>query len=303
MKKAGNQAVRIRSISELHRRQGIAEPEHPLVSVVNFSDIYQSAANFDEGCILDFYMIAIKKDFSGKIRYGQSYYDFDEGVMSFIAPGQLCRENSADRPGSGWMLLFHADFIQGTPLAAAIKNYKFFSYSVHEALYVSKKEEKIMEQILENVAHEYRSNIDGFSQDLILSHITLLLQYADRFYHRQFLTRKPVHNDLLAQLEALLDGHFNNDLPAGLPTVKDVAQRLHVSPDYLSDMLRTHTGQNTQQHIHNKLIEKAKEILSTTDLTIAEIAYHLGFEYPQSFHKIFKRKTNISPLEFRQSFN
>lgn len=293
----------VSSISELHRSNGIAPPEHPLISVVNFSAIHQSSADFSEGLILGFYMIAIKKDFGGKIRYGQSYYDFDEGVLSFLSPGQLCWDDPNDRPGSGCMLLFHPDFIQGTPLAAEIKNYKFFSYAINEALYLSKKEEQIIENILENIVREYRTNIDGFSQDVMISHIQVLLNYANRFYHRQFITRKPVHSDLLAKLEALLDDHFNNHPNTSLPTVKDVAQQLKVSPDYLSDMLRTHTGQNTQQHIHSKLIEKAKEILSTTNLTIAEIAYQLGFEYPQSFNKIFKRKTNLSPLEFRRSFN
>lgn len=293
----------ISSISELHRINGIAEPEHPLVSVVNLSELHQSRANFSEGCVLDFYIVAIKKGFAGKIRYGQKYYDFDEGVMSFIAPGQLCWEEPDDRPTAGVLLLFHADFLRGYALDAEIRNYRFFSYAVNEALYLSKKEETTVEHILENIQNEYHSNIDGFSHDLMVSQIGVLLNYANRYYHRQFLTRKIAHNDLLIKLEDLLDEHFNNNLNTSLPTVKEVALKLNVSADYLSDMLRTHTGQNTQQHIHNKLIEKAKIALSTTNLTIAEIAYQLGFDYPQSFNKIFKRKTNVSPLEFRQSFN
>lgn len=293
----------ISSISELHRLNGIAEPEHPLVSVINISELHQSKANFSDGCILDFYLVAIKKGFVGKIRYGQKYYDFDEGVMSFMAPGQLWWDEPDDRPTAGVLLLFHADFLRGYTLDAEIRNYRFFSYAVNEALYLSKKEENTVEHLLENIQHEYHCNIDGFSHDLMVSQIGVLLNYANRYYHRQFLTRKIAHTDLLIKLEDLLDGHFNNNLHTSLPTVKGVALKLNVSADYLSDMLRTHTGQNTQQHIHNKLIEKAKIILSTTNLTIAEIAYQLGFDYPQSFNKIFKRKTNVSPLEFRQSFN
>ncbi|MCE7064529.1 AraC family transcriptional regulator [Dyadobacter sp. CY326] len=302
MKKKYNPIV-IESISELHRMHGIAQVEHPLVSVVRFDEIFYSPTDYSDGCVLNFYVIAVKRDFNGKVRYGQNYYDFDEGVLSFIAPGQICYEEVGDRPASGFMLLFHPDFLLGHPLATEIKNYKFFSYAVNEALYLSKKEENTIYGVLENIEQEYKSNIDSFSQRVIISQIEVLLNYADRFYHRQFITRKAASNDLLVKLEELLEAHFNNNLNLALPTVKDVALKLNVSPDYLSDMLRTHTGQNTQQHIHNKLIEKAKGVLSTTNLSIAEIAYQLGFEHPQSFNKIFKRKTNLSPLEFRQSFN
>lgn len=293
----------LNSISELHRKNGIPEPEHPLISIVNLSEIYKSPADFSEGCILNFYMIAIKKDFKGKIRYGQNYYDFDEGIMSFISPGQLCYEERDDRPASGWMLLFHPDFIRGYPLGNGIKSFEFFSYAINEALYLSKKEETLIENILKNIEQEYLSTIDSFSQSVIISQIEVLLNYSNRFYNRQFITRKTASNDLLLKLEDLLENHFNNNLNNGLPTVKDIADKLNVSPNYLSDMLRIHTGQNTQQHIHNKLIEKAKEKLSTTDLSVSEIAYELGFEHSQSFCKLFRNKTNLSPLEFRQSFN
>lgn len=303
MKKSRTNPVIINSITEMHRRNGMPDPEHPLVSVVHFSEIEKSVADFSEGCVLNFYMIAIKKDFKGKIRYGQSYYDFDEGVMSFIAPGQLCWEDPTDRPKGGSMLLFHADFLRGFPLNAGIKNYTFFSYAINEALYLSAKEETMITSIFKNIEQEYHSNTDNFSQGVMISHMEVLLQYANRFYSRQLITRKPAHSDMLQKLETLLDDYFHNPHKTGLPTVKEVAEQLHVSPDYLSDLLRTHTGQNTQQHIHNKLIEKAKEMLTTSNLTIAEIAYELGFEYPQSFNKIFKQKTDLSPLRFRQSFN
>lgn len=301
--KTRSNPVTIHSITEMHRVHNLPEPEHPLISVVHFNDVLHSKSDFSGGCLMDFYTIAIKKDFQGKLRYGQSYYDFDEGVMSFIAPGQLCWEESNDRPCGGWMLLIHADFLRGHLLDKTIKNYEFFSYAVSEALYLSKKEEIVLDAILDNIEQEYRSNIDKFSQRVIISQLETLLNYADRFYHRQFITRSIPNNDLLAKLDTLLDAHFRNHPNTSLPTVKDVAEQLHVSPGYLGDMLRVHTGHNTQQHIHLKLIEKAKELLSSTQLTVAEIAYHLGFEHPQSFHKLFKRKTEISPLEFRQTFS
>jgi AraC family transcriptional activator of pobA len=303
MKKARNNPAIINSITEMHRRNNMPDPEHPMVSVVHFNEIVQSPADYSEGCVLNFYMIAMKKDFKGKIRYGQSYYDFDEGIMSFIAPGQLCWEDPSDRPRSGSMLLFHADFLRGFPLNTGIKDYTFFSYAINEALYLSAKEEAMITNIFKSIEQEYKSNIDNFSQSVMISHMEVLLNYANRFYNRQFITRKPIHNDLLLKLEALLDEYFDNDQKTGLPTVKEVAEQLNVSADYLSDLLRSNTGQNTQQHIHNKLIEKAKAMLTASNKTIAEIAYQLGFEHPQSFNKVFKQKTDLSPLQFRQSFN
>ena len=302
--KLNNGITTLNSISELHRSLGVSGPEHPLVSIVCFNDINRGLRDFSKGFMFNFYMVAIKKDFKGKIRYGQQYYDFDEGIMSFIAPGQLCYEEEPnDMPGSGFMLLFHPDFIRNYPLGINIKNCDFFNYASNEALYLSKKEEAIIEGIFTNIQQEYRLNIDKYSQDVMVSHIELLLTYSTRFYNRQFITRKSAGTDLLSKIELLLEKHFNNANGDSLPTVKSVASQLNVSPGYLSDMLRQLTGLNTQQHIHSKLIEKAKEILSTSNITIAEVAYQLGFEHPQSFNKLFKQKTNVSPVVFRQSFN
>ena len=183
--------------------------------------------------------------------------------------------------------------------------YGFFSYSVAEALYLSDKEKKVIFSLFDAIALELDNNIDRFSQDVLVSQIETLLNYSNRFYNRQFITRKVVHNDLIAEMESYLSEFFNagRALLEGPPTVQQLSDHLNVSQRYLSDMLRSLTGQTTQQHIHGKLIEKAKDILSTSNLTIAEIAYQLGFEYPQSFNKLFKSKTKISPLEFRQSFN
>lgn len=303
MKKPSKPILNIASITEMHRIMGVREPEHPLVSIVQFSELVRSGDDFTHGYILDFYMVAVKRDFNGKLRYGQHYYDFDEGMMSFIAPGQLCYEDEpSDRPANGFVLFFHRDFIQGYALGKTIKQHEYFNYEANEALYVSKKEEVLIEQIMNNITQEYHSNIDRFSQDVIVSHLELLLNYCNRFYNRQFITRKQANNDLVSKMEQLLNAHFNAENPS-LPKVKDLADQLNVSPGYLSDMLRIHTGQNAQQHIHNKLIDKAKEILSTTELTVGEIAYRLGFEYPQSFSKLFKAKANVSPLEYRRLFN
>lgn len=210
----------------------------------------------------------------------------------------------ADVQPSGWILLFHPDFLWNTALATTIKRYEFFDYSVHEALFLSEKEETTINTIIHNIQQEYHSNIDRFSQTIIISQIETLLNYAERFYQRQFITRKISNHQILGRLEKLLTDYFQSEVVTkGFPAVQDVASMLNVSPNYLSGLLKVLTGQSTQQHIHDKLIEKAKEKLSTTDLTVSEIAYELGFEHPQSFSKLFKTKTKLSPLEFRQSFN
>lgn len=222
--------------------------------------------------------------------------------MTFISPNQLLLHIQGEGSSpEGISLCFHPDFLNGYPLAKTIKSYGFFSYEISEALHLSEQEEAVVENILKSIETEYQSNIDQFSQDVIIAQIELLLQYSNRFYNRQFITRKPANDDILIRLENLLTDYFNN--VSGLPTVQFISEQLNVSPNYLSDMLRSITGQTTQQHIHNKLIDKAKELLTTTNLSVSEIAYQLGFEYPQSFNKLFKNKTNISPLEYRQSFN
>jgi AraC family transcriptional activator of pobA len=302
MKKTQGPVI-LNTIADMHRAMQIREPEHPLVSIVNFSDVGQHSEIMQHGLVLNVYMIALKKDFKGKVKYGQNFYDFDEGMMSFIAPGQICYQNEPGYdPLAGSMLIFHPDFLRGYALDKNIKSFEYFSYANNEALYLSKKEELMIENIFASIAQEYHNNIDSFSQDVIISNIELLLNYSNRFYNRQFITRKNANNDLLTRLEDLLESHFKSEAQP-LPTVKHLADSLNVSSSYLSDMLRTHTGQNAQQHIHNKLIEKAKEVLTTTPLSVSEIAYRLGFEYPQSFSKLFKTKTKISPLEYRKLFN
>lgn len=298
---------RIKTISEFHRLRGLPKPEHPLISVVNMDSITRSPDKHQQNSVLDFYTVAIKRALNVKYKYGQQEYDFDEGVMFFMAPNQIFGVEfgeNAVKP-SGWLLLVHPDFLWNTALAKTVKRYGYFDYSVNEALHLSEKEETTLIGIMRNIEQEYRSNIDAFSQNVMISQIELLLNYADRFYNRQFITRQKSSSDLLARLEDLLNGYFDNqnESQTGLPTVTFIADRLNVSPNYLSDLLRTLTGQSAQQHIHNKLIERAKEALTTTSLSVGEIAFRLGFEHPQSFSKLFKNKTEQSPLEFRNSFN
>ncbi len=299
---------RIKTISEFHRLRGLPEPEHPLISVVDYGAIKHTPENNPLSFVLDFYSISLKRDLSAKMKYGQQEYDFDGGIMFFLAPGQVFRvevEQNAAHKQSGWILLIHPDFLWNTQLAKTIKQYEYFDYSVNEALFLSEKEEATIISILSGIKQEYHSNIDKFSQNIIIAQIELLLTYAERFYQRQFITRKITNHAILNQLEEILAEYFNSEdlVEKGLPTVKSIAEKLSVSPNYLSGLLKTLTGQNTQQLIHDKLIEKAKERLSTTDLSVTEIAFQLGFEHPQSFSKLFKAKTNLSPSEFRQSFN
>jgi AraC family transcriptional activator of pobA len=297
---------RIKTISEFHRLRGLAKPAHPLISVINIDDVAPVPSGSKSSLIMDLYSISLKRSVDVKYKYGQQDYDFDDGVMFFMSPNQVFGIEAGENytKPSGWLLLIHPDFLWNTSLAAVIKSYGYFSYAVNEALHLSEKEESMLTDIIKNIEREYRSTIDNFSQSVMISQIELLFNYANRFYNRQFITRQKVNHDLLLKLESLLDEYFSsqNESQTGLPTVGYVAGKLNVSPNYLSDMLRTLTGRNTQQHIHEKLIEKAKEQLATTSLSVSEIAYRLGFEHSQSFNKLFKNKTNVSPLEFRNSF-
>ena len=304
MKKEENTPIVFNSISDLFRMLGLPKPLHPLISVVDNSRIPIDKGQLNTSFLLNFYKVSYKVGLHGKIRYGQGYYDFDEGGLIFTSPNQLLAVDD-DTEYAGVTLLFHPDFIRNYPLGKNIKNLGFFSYAANEALHLSEKERVIIHSILKNMEDELQTPIDDFSQDVMVSQIELLLNYSNRFYKRQFITRKAISSDLLSKMETLVDDYFNKNtaLMKGVLTVQSLAEQLNVSPHYLSDMLRSLTGQNAQQHIHNKLIEKAKEILSNSTLSVAEIAYQLGFEHPQSFNKLFKRKTNLSPLEFRQSFN
>lgn len=275
--------VFIKTIAEYYRLMELPKPEHPLVSVLKFEDIKYQPNNRPSSIIHNFYSIALKKNFTAKMKYGQQDFDFDEGVMHFMAPKQVLTIESKPDEGfkhSGWLLLIHPDFLWNTPLSKKIKQYEYFSYNLHEALHLSEKEEILVTDIIEKIAQEYHTNIDNFSQDVMIAQIELLLTYSERFYQRQFITRKIANHRVLNQLETLLTAYFKEDNLAqkGIPSVQFIAENLNISPNYLSRLLQLLTGQSTKQFIHDKLIALAKEKLTTTDLSVNEIAYSLGFE-------------------------
>lgn len=282
---------------------GLPKPKHPLISYIDIKEMNYGPAELPAALIMDFYKIAFKTNLCGKAKYGQSYYDFGEGGLVFTSPGQVF-ESPDGSATSGKILLVHPDLLLSYSLSKSIKQYGFFSYAANEALHLSDQERATVMTIFDIIDQELTSRIDDFSQDVIVSQVELLLNYSNRFYKRQFITRKAVNSGQLQKLEAILDQYFSDGkaVSSGIPTVQDLADRLNLSPGYMSDMLRTLTGQNAQQLIHYKLVEKAKDMLSTTDLTVAEIAYQLGFEHPQSFSRLFKSKTEQSPLKFRTSF-
>lgn len=295
---------RIRSITEIHRLMALPKPHHPLISIVDLKGLKND--HDIDAVIFDLYVISMKRG-CNNLFYGQQKYDFDEGLMGFMSPGQLLRgeENGVPPDLEGWMLFIHPDFLWNTSLASRIKKYEYFGYATHEALFLSDKEETVINDLIRNIKNEYHSNIDKFSQDIINANLETLLNYAERFYQRQFITRKITNHKVLERLEETLSAYLADEslLSNGAPTVLYLADKLNISSKYLSSLLKQLTGQTTQQIIHEKLIEKAKEKLSTTELSVREIAYSLGFEHAQSFSKLFKSKTKRSPLEFRASFN
>lgn len=295
---------KIESVTEIHRMLGIPGPVHPLISLLESSQL-MNLCNFPVSYVIGFYKITFVTKLAGKFRYGQGYYDFDESSLMFTAPNQVVGHIESYTDNEGLSLFIHPDFLQGFPLAAKIKQFGFFSYASNEALHLSEQEKAVVLAIYKIIREELNSRIDDFSQEVTIAQIELLLSYAKRFYKRQFLTRQATHSDLLKKFEELLNAYFEKEMPVrhGVPTVQYLAEKLSYTPNYLSDMLRSLTGLNAQQHIHEKLMEKSKELLSTTTLTIGEVAYQLGFEHSQSFSRLFKIKTKISPLKYRLAFN
>lgn len=312
MKKNEHAPHRFKSLSDALNAMGMPAPQHPLITLINGLDKSLNLHLPTHSHVLNFYKISFRPHMGGTIKYGQTHFDFNEGGMLFAAPNQIIgsigEENDTKENqclNQQITLLIHPDFLLNYQLAEKIKQYNYFSYSTNESLHLADKEKKVILSIFRIIEDELSNRIDEFSQDVIISQIELLLNYANRFYKRQFITRKAANSTMLQKMEEILEEYFSNEkaLNLGVPTVQYLADQVNLSPSYLSDMLRSLTGQNAQQHIHQKLIEKAKEKLSTTDLSVSEIAYELGFEHPQSFNKLFKRKMKLSPLKFRASFN
>jgi len=302
MKQAAKEFKLLATVSDFTQHFGFPAPAHPLLTVIDLEK-NRNSVSVSGAALRQLYIISLKKNLKGQMQYGRRSYDFSEGVLAFYAPGQLCEGNDELDISelTGWMLVFHPDLLHKYPLGKKITSYNFFSYQVHEALHLSNREEKVLDGLLDGIRHEYDQPTDSFSQDVLVSQFEVLLTYANRFYHRQFLTRRPAEHDLLSRFEELLTAYFAQEAEQPLPTVQHFADALNVSPAYLSDMLRTVTGQNTQQHIHQALIEKAKQLLLSTSLTINETAFQLGFEYPQYFTRLFKNKTGLTPAAFRFS--
>ncbi|MDD7886765.1 AraC family transcriptional regulator [Flavivirga sp. 57AJ16] len=304
MKKEENTLYKFESLNDFHWVFGLQKPMHPLISFIDITDLEKLPNDFPKSMVMNFYKVSYKTGMCGQAKYGQHYYDFGEGGLVLTSPNQVFESPSGNHAG-GSLLLVHPDFLLTYPLAKKIKEYGFFSYATNEALHLSENERKTILSIFEIIDAELKSRIDDFSQDVMIAQLELLLSYCNRFYKRQFMTRKVVNNELLQKMEEILDNYFNGSSPLkeGIPTVQLLSEELNISPSYLSDMLRALTGLSAQHHIHNKLVEKAKEMLSVSELTVSEIAYKLGFEYPQSFSRLFKSKNGVSPMAFRASFN
>jgi AraC-like DNA-binding protein len=305
MKNNSRPHLHIDSLAELHKLLGFAKPKHPLFTVLQFKDFPEIELEDGMKLSADFYQITFKKGCCNKMIYGQSEFDFDEGVLSFFAPKQTFVKNGDVIPPGGFLILIHPDYIKGTSLQTKIRSYSFFEYSTTESLILSEQEEAFIEHVFMQIEKEAIRPIDKHSHDVIISSLELLLTYADRFYTRQFLTRKPKYNTLLAKFEKYLDDLIHTDANPehGLPNVAAIAAKFNLTPKYFSDLVRQHTGRSAQQHIHDKLIEAAKEKLSGTTLSVSEIAFLLGFEQSQSFSRLFKSKTKFTPSEYRGTLN
>jgi len=297
--------VHIQSISQLHQLLQLPKPRNPLVSLIRFEDFPEIKIEQRTRLLTDFYQVTLKKECPCKIQYGQSIFDFDEGVMSCFAPRQVSFiDKDFVFAKAGWQLSIHPDFLRNSSLGGKIKSYGYFDYAVNEALILSDDEQQAVETIFIQLQKELSLPIDNFSQQVWIANIELMLTYCDRYYNRQFITRKTVSSELLNRVEKILNNYFGSDQGNnGLPSAQFLAEELHLSSKYLSDCLKQLTGSTTQQLIHEKLIERAKERLSTTQLSVSEIAYQLGFDYPQSFSKLFKTKTRQTPMEFRAGYN
>lgn len=295
----------IRTVSEQHEVLGLPKPLHPLVAVFEFSQMDRGQADTSrDTLILDLYCISLKRHVKEKIRYGQGYCDFDEGIMFCTAPGQLTGNITDDHKPSGWCVTFHPDFIRSHPLGRRIKDYGFFDYTVNEALHLSQKEEDLVISVIKMLQEELSERTDSYSEEVIVAHLELLLSHARRFYGRQFLTRRPASGDVLQRVDQLLSSYFDTDkaITEGLPSVAYMAREMNVSDSYLSDLLKSLSGLNAQQHIQRYVVDQAKALLTQTTLTVSEIGYQLGFGFPQSFSRLFKRETDVTPVAYRKAF-
>lgn len=301
----------ISSVSQFHEFVGLPSPAHPLISIMT-DENEKVRESVDERLLTakfsaDLYAILFK-NFSGSLGYGKTNYDFQEGSMIFFSPGQVLDAGSSlsmhhdSKNQDGWSLIFHPDLIRSSTLGKTIDQYSYFLYEVNEALHLSEKEQILVGDLVKKIKDEYSQNIDSHSHNLIVSNLELLLDYCKRFYDRQFYTRASVNKSLVSQFEKELKNYFNSDdlVDLGVPSVNYFGEKLNMSSNYLSDLLKKETGKSIKEYINVKIVAKAKTRLLTSDAPIREIAYGLGFEYPQSFTRLFKNSTGVSPNEYRK---
>ncbi len=300
--------IRIESISQVHAMLGGAGPEHPLVTVIETSKqqpLKTEIPVLNQKFVSELYAVSLKQGHECQLKYGRENYDFQEGTMMFLAPGQsimpITESSELDSTSESWTLIFHPNLVRGTQLGAKLKSYTFFGYDSHEALHLSERERQMATGLVHKLQEEYRQSSDEFSQELIVSNLELLLNYCKRFYARQFATRSTPHRDILMRFERFLSEYFESERASreGVPSVQLCAKQMGYSPNYLSDLLRKETGKTTREHIQLVVIERAKDLLLGSEKTVSQIAHDLGFEYPQHFSKLFRRKTGQSPAQFR----
>ncbi len=296
----------IRSITQLHELMGSEKPKHPLISVLDASKLPEKPEFVGVKMSADFYIISLKEHDCG-MHYGRNYYDFEEGALMFTAPGQVmtATEQPKDIKNEGWMLFFHPDLIRMTALGDRIDDYTFFDYESHEALHLSEEEKQIINACVKNIELEYNANTDGHSQSLFVSNLELILNYSKRFYDRQFHTRTTRNKDVVSDFERHLKDYFKSEELAdlGQPSVQYFAEKVHLSANYLSDLLKKETGRNVKEHINEILVKKAKTMLLNSSRSVSEIAYDLGFNYPHYFSRMFKAHTGYTPANYRESVN
>lgn len=295
--------IHIKSVAQIHQMLGLHSPKHPLVSVIDMSKLPKKMDFGKQRFSSELFMISLKDGVSGSLNYGRNSYDFEDGTMAFSKPHQVLSDinKEINEDTKGWTLLFHPDLIRRSGLGKTISQYSFFNYEVHEALHLSEDEQQTVTDLVRKIEKEYHQHIDKHSQKLIVANIELLLDYCTRYYDRQFYVRTNLNQDHIAAFENLLREYFASDKPAtlGVPSVKYCGEQLHMSPNYLSDLLKKETGKSTKEHIYAFVVSKAKTKLLGTTEAISEIAYDLGFEYPQHFSKLFKKQTGMSPAKYR----
>jgi len=292
---------KVETISELHEIGGFDKPKHPLVTVIDYSKVNINNGPESGSFVCGFYSVNFKNNCS--FLYGRQAFDHQGGTLHCSAPEQVITYDQKTNIGSteGWGLHFHPELIRNTAFGNKISEFTFFTYAEIEALHLSEQEENTLISILKQIETEYNTNIDHYTHNLIISNIELLLNYCTRFYNRQFITRTNQNKDVICRFEKFILDYFNSNKIKnnGIPTVKYCAEAMNLSPNYFSDLLKSETGRNTQEHIHYHLLEKAKILLANSNQSINEIAYDLGFEYPQNFSKLFKKKIGKSPTLYR----